>query len=150
MAVYGRAPNWVYGALVMQTGTQPFYQFDSRLGWVAPPLLQISNTDTQSSPELRVWLDEHQDATVLKMNIVTKYLDYIEAEHLSFPPVPTGRGLILSGAVPHWLLTALVRLYNGTGVAWIACHQPQLDGAVIVFSCTEDYAPGDLISLAIS
>ena len=110
----------------------------------------MRRADTQSSPELRVWLDEYQGATVLKMNVVTKYLDYIEAEHLSFPHVPTGRGLILSGAVPHWLLTALVRLYNGTGVAWIACHQPQLYGAVIVFSRTADYAPGDLISLAIS
>jgi len=150
MAVYGRAPNWVYGALVMQTGTQPFYQFDSRLGWVAPPPLYISNADTQSSPELHVWLDEHQDATVLKMNILTKYLDYTEAEHLSFPPVPTERGLILSGAVPHWLLTALVRLYSGTGVAWIACHQPQLDGAIVVASRITNYAPGDLISLPIS
>jgi CRISPR-associated Csx3 family protein len=84
------------------------------------------------------------------MNLVTKYLDYIEAEHLSFPPVPTGRGLILSGVVPHWLLTALVRLYSGTGVAWIACHQPQLDGAVVVASHTTHYTPGDLTSLPIS
>jgi CRISPR-associated protein Csx3 len=150
LAVYGRGPNWVYGALVMQTGTQPFYQFDSRLGWVAPPLLQINTTDEQSSPELRVRLDEHQDATMLEIDIVAKYLDYTVAEYLAFPPVPVDRGLILSGVVPHWLLTALVRLYSGTGVAWIACHQPQLGGAVVVTSRTTNHVPGDLISLPVS
>ena len=150
LAVYGRGPNWVYGALVMQTGTQPFYQFDSRLGWVAPPLLQICKTDEQSSPELHVRLDKHQDATILKIDVVTKYLDYTEAEYLSFPPVPVDRGLILSGVVPHWLLTALVRLYSRTGIAWIACHQPQLGGAVVVTSRTTNHVPGDLISLPVS
>jgi len=150
LAVYGRGPNWIYGALVMQTGTQPFYQFDSRLGWVAPPLLQISTTDEQGSPELRVRLDEHQDATMLAIDIVTKYLDYTEAEQLAFPPMPVDRGLILSGVVPHWLLTALVRLYSGTGAAWIACHQPQLGGAVVVTSRTTNHSPGDFISLSVS
>jgi CRISPR-associated protein Csx3 len=150
LAVYGRGPNWVYGALVMQTGTQPFYQFDSRLGWVAPPLLQISTTAERSSPDLHMRLDEYQDATMLKIDIVTKYLDYTEAENLSFPPLPVDRGLILSGVVPHWLLTALVRLYSGTGVAWIACHQPQLGGAVVVTSRTTNHIPGDLISLPVS
>ncbi len=150
LAVYGRGPNWVYGALMMQTGTQPFYQFDSRLGWVTPPPLQISTTYEQSSPELRVRLDEHQDATMLKIDIVTKYLDYTEVEYLAFPPVPVDRGLILSGVVPHWLLTALVRLYSGTGVAWIACHQPPLGGAVVVTARTTNHVPGDLISLPFS
>jgi len=150
LAIYGRGPNWVYGALAMQTGTQPFYQFDSRLGWVAPPPLQMSTTDEQSSPELRVRLDEHQDATMLEIDIVTKYLDYTEAEYLAFPPVPVDRGLILSGVVPHWLLTALVRLYSRTGIAWIACHQPQLGGAVVVTSRTTNHVPGDLISLPVS
>lgn len=149
LAVYGRGPNWLYGALVMQTGTEPFYQFDSRLGWVSPPPLQINTVDADRSPALRVWTEEHTEATVLKIDIVTKYLDYTEAEHLSFPPVPTERGLILSGVIPHWLVTALVRLYSGMGVAWVACHQPQLDGAVVVTSRTTSPVPGDLIPLPV-
>ncbi len=150
LAVYGRGPNWIYGALLMQTGMQPFYQFDSRLGWVTPPTLRVSATEAQNSPELHVRLDDRRDATILKIDIVTKYLDYTEAGYLSFPPVPTERGLILSGVIPHWLLTALVRLYSGTGVAWIACHQPQLDGAVVVASRTPNHVPGDLLPLPIS
>lgn len=145
LAVYGRGPNWLYGALVIQAGKQPFYQFDSRLGWVTPPLLRIASAGAELSPDLHISLDEHKDATVLKMNIVTKYLDYTEAEHLSFPPVPKERGLILSGAIPHWLLTALARLYSRYGIAWIACHQPQLNGAIVIASSIANHSPGDLI-----
>lgn len=147
LAVYGRGPNWLYGALVMQTGTEPFYQFDPRLGWVSPPPLQIDVLDTNRSPALHIWTEDHVEATILKIDIVTKYLDYIEAEHLSFPPVPTERGLILNGVMPHWLVTALVRLYSGTGVQWIACHHPQLKGAIVVASRTSSLTPSDLIPM---
>ena len=145
LAVYGRGPNWLYGALVMQAGTEPFYQFDSRLGWVSPPPLQISIPDTNRASAIGIWTEEHTEATVLKIDIVTKYLDYTEVEYLPFPPVPTERGLILSGVMPHWLVTALVRLYTGAGVQWIACHQPQLKGTVVVASRTSRLTPGDLI-----
>lgn len=145
LAVYGRSPNWVYGALVMQTRGRPFYQFDSRLGWVSPPLLQIGIA--QQSSELHTWLSEYEDATVLNVLLVTKYLDYTEAEHLPFPLVPKKRGLIINGVVPHWLLTALVSLYNAMELPWIACRQPQLGGAVVVVSRTTNHAPGDLLPL---
>jgi CRISPR-associated protein Csx3 len=147
LAVYGRGPNWLYGALVMRTGTEPFYQFDSRLGWVGPPPLEINILDPNRSSALHVWTEEHPEVTVLKIDIVTKYLDYTEAEHLSFPPVPTERGLILSGVMPHWLVTALVHLYVGAGVQWIACHQPQLKGAIGVVSRTSKFALGDLLPM---
>ena len=147
LAVYGRGPNWLYGALVMQTGNEPFYQFDSRLGWVSPPPLQINTVDVDRLPALRTWTEEYTEATVLKIDIVTKYLDYTEAEHLSFPPVPTERGLILSGVMPHWLVTALVRLYSGMGVAWIATYYPQSKKAVVVYSRTEQPEIGDYVPM---
>ncbi|HLH60317.1 MAG TPA: CRISPR-associated protein Csx3 [Ktedonobacteraceae bacterium] len=147
LAVYGRGPNWLYGSLATQSGNELFYQFDSRLGWITPPRLQIAPPGTELSPELHVTVDEHKDATVLKINIVIKYLDYTEAENLSFPAVPTERGLILSGAIPYWLLTALVRLYNGYEQAWIACHHPPLNGAIVAFSRTPDLSPGDFVSM---
>jgi CRISPR-associated protein Csx3 len=147
LAVYGRAPGWLYGALVMQTGPDPFYQFDPRLGWVVPPPLQMNS---EPLAEIEVGLSTQEQATVLAMNIPTKYLDYTQAEHLHFPPVATERGLIFDGPIPHWLLTALVRLYSGTGVAWIACYQPQLKGAVVVTSRAADHVPGDFVTLPVS
>ncbi len=147
LAVYGPGPNWLYAALVAHAGRQPFYQFDPRIGWVAPPPLQIS---TDITPDVQVELRTYEQATVLSMRIVSDHLDYLQADHLPFPPVPTERGLILDGRIPHWLLTSLVRLYKESAVAWIACRQIQLEGAVVVTSRTTDHAPGDLVTLPVS
>ena len=147
LAVYGRGPGWLYGTLAAQVGQQPFYQFDPRIGWLAPPTLQIS---AQPPPqEILVSQREYQeqDALILSTRIIPEYLDYLQADQLPFPPVPIEHGLILDGRIPHWLLTALVRLYNGMGVAWIACHQPQLKGAIVVVSRTRSHTIGDLISI---
>src|SRR6266852_5325124 len=147
LAVYGPGPNWLYGALVAHSGQQPFYQFDPRIGWIAPPPLQIS---TNTTPEVQVELHMYEQVTVLSMRIVSDHLDYLQADQLPFPPVSIERGLILDGRFPHWLLTAVVRLYKDAGVAWIACHQPQLDGAVVVASRSPNHVPGDLLPLPIS
>jgi CRISPR-associated protein Csx3 len=144
LAVYGPGPNWLYGALVAHTGQQQFHQFDPCLGWVTPPPLQISPNTTA---DLQV--EQHMDegAIILSLHILSDHLDYLQADQLPFPPVPTESGLILDGRIPHWLLTALVRLYYNAGVAWIACRQIQLEGAVVVNSRVPSHAPGDFVSL---
>ena len=147
LAVYGPGPNWLYGALVAHAGQQPFYQFDPRIGWIAPPPLQIG---TNTTPEVQVELHMFEQVTVLSMRIVSDHLDHLQADHLLFPPVSIERGLILDGRFPHWLLTAIVRLYKNAGVAWIACRQIQLEGAVVVTSRTAGIVPGDLVSLPVS
>jgi len=144
LAVYGPGPNWLYGALAAHTGRQPFYQFDPRIGWVAPPPLQIS---TETTPEVRVELRTYEQVSVLSMHILRDHLDHLQADQLPFPPVPTERGLILDGRIPLWLTTALVRLYKEAGMAWIACRQIQLEGAVVVSSRTTTPVPGDLVAL---
>ena len=68
---------------------------------------------------------------------------------MPFPPILSEDGLIIDGKIPHWLLTALVRLYQNAGIAWIACHQPQLHGAVVVMSRVPAHAIGDLVPLPI-
>jgi CRISPR-associated protein Csx3 len=146
-AVYGRGPNWLYAALAAHAGQQPFYQFDPRIGWLAPPPLQMS---TNTTPEVQVELRIYEQVTVLSIRVVNDHLDYLQADDLPFPPVPIERGLILDGRIPHWLVTALVRLYREAGVAWIACRQIQLEGAVVVASRTTEYAPGDFVLLPIS
>ncbi len=146
LAVYGPGPNWVYGALAAHTDRQPLYQFDPRIGWIAPPPLQVS---THITPEVQVELHAHDQATVLSMRIMSDHLDYLQADHLPFPPAPTEKGLILDGRFPHWLLTAVVRLYKDADVAWIACRQIQLEGAVVVTSHITGIVPGDLIALPV-
>ena len=144
LAVYGPGPNWIYGALAAFAGQQPFYQFDPRIGWIAPPPLQISANTT---PEIQILLHTYEQVTVLSLRIVSDHLDYLQADHLPFPPVSTEHGLILEGRFPHWLLTAVVHLYSEAGVAWIACRQIQLEGAIVVMSRVEGIVPGDFVSL---
>ncbi len=144
LAVYGPGPNWLYGALAAHCGQQTFYQFDPRIGWVAPPPLRIC---PETMPDVLTLQYPYENATVLTTRIISNHLDYLQADLLPFPPVPTERGLILDGRIPHWLLTALVRAYREVGIPWVACRQIQLEGAVIVTSYTKTYEPGDLIPL---
>ncbi len=144
LSIYGAGPNWVYAALSAHTYQQPLYQFDPRLpfGWIQPLRLQLS---TEQSPEILAQIYEHQDLTVLSLQIPTKHLDYFQPGLLPFPPVRTDRGLIIDGITPFWLLTTLVRLYKEAGVAWIAVYYPQSKKAVIVYSRLERYNPGDSV-----
>lgn len=145
MAIYGRGPGWLYAALAAQVGEQLFYQFDPRIGWIVPPTLELSS---QSAPEaIVVRLDNGQNEQVLSVRLTNEYLDYLQAEGLPFPPVATERGLIINGKMPLWLLTALVRLYSKVGVPWIACYQPQIKGAAVVYSRTNELSIGDVIAM---
>ncbi len=148
LAVYGQGPGWLYGALAARAGRQVFYQFDPRIGWLAPPLLTCSTQ--ASSEEILVQVRTYQDACILSIRIANDYLDHLQAEQFAFPAVPTERGIILDGKIPYWLLTALVRLYGETGVQWIACHQPALKAAVIVTSRVPEHVPGELIPVPTS
>lgn len=146
LAIYGKGPGWLYGTLAAHVEQQPFYQFDPRIGWLASPALQIS-TQQPSSDELTYSLRSHNDATILSIHIVREYLDYLQAENLPFPPISSEDGLIIDGKMPLWLLTALVRLYQKANIAWIACHQPQLHGAVVVMSRVPTHVIGDLVPM---
>jgi CRISPR-associated protein Csx3 len=148
LSVYGAAPNWVYAALAAHTDPQPFYQFDPRLpfGWIQPLSLQ---TGTEPCPQIQITVTSSSDTTILSVLIPSKHLEYFQPDPLMFPSVPPERGLILSGVMPYWLLTALVRLYKRAGVAWIASYQVPLEGAVIVFSHMPPYVPGDLIPITV-
>ena len=144
LSVYGAGPSWVYAAISAHTYQQPLYQFDPRLpfGWIQPLHLQLS---TEQSPEILVKTLEHQDVTVLSLQIPSKHLNYFQPGLLPFPPVRSDNGLIIDGITPFWLLTALVRLYVEAGVAFIAVYYPQSQRAIIVYSRVEKYNPGDTI-----
>jgi CRISPR-associated protein Csx3 len=147
LAPYGKGPNWLYGALAAQVGEQSFYQFDPRIGWMAPPTLHMSVEPAPEGITHRLYDDAHGQILSVKLN--NEYLDYLQAEGLPFPPVASDRGLIINGKMPLWLLTALVRLYHATTVPWIACYQPPLHGAVVVLARTDEYRVGDVIAMPI-
>ncbi len=145
LAVYGRGTNWLYGALVEHTGPHAFYQFDPRLGWVTPPRLLLGSVP--STQALSIEVKQYADVALLSVRLLDDYLDYAEGDALIFPPLSPEGGIILSGKLPLWLVTALVHLYSTcTDVPWVACYSPQLQQAVVVASRVEIHTPGDLIA----
>ncbi len=82
LSVYGAGPSWVFAAISSHTYQQPLYQFDPRLpfGWIQPLHLQLS---TGQSLEILVKKHEHQDVTVLSLQIPSKLLNYFQLDPLS-------------------------------------------------------------------
>jgi CRISPR-associated protein Csx3 len=146
LAIYGRAPNWLYAALALHTGKYPFYQFDSRLGWVIPPPLK---SGTLISDEVERTLEAREHFTLLSAHPRNDHLEYESASALQIPPVPINRGVVLSGKLPFWLVTAIVRLYHSMGSPWIACDYPPMKGAIVVMSQDPTYVLGQCIPLEV-
>ena len=55
----------------------------------------------------------------------------------------TQMGIVISGKLPFWLTTALVRFYQ-PHYPWVACYQPQV-GAVVVAANTPEHQIGETI-----
>jgi CRISPR-associated protein Csx3 len=142
LAIYDRGPNWLYAALALYTYPAQLYQFDVRLGWVAPPRLVIRRDATPSGVTFR--LLDRPDHARLEVALAESYLDYAEAEGLAVPPPPPGKGVVLSGKLPLWLWTALAVAYHDA--AWMAVFQPMLgDRAVVIASQTAQIRVGSLV-----
>jgi CRISPR-associated protein Csx3 len=146
LSLYGAGPNWLYAALAAHAGQHPFYQFDPRtqFGWIAPVRVQLS---TAHFPELRIHTRAEQEVTVLSIEIPSQHLEYFQPEPLPLPPVPLDTGLIISGKIPHWLLTAVVRLYKAAGVAWIAPYHVPYNKVVVIYSRVQTPHVGDVLPL---
>jgi CRISPR-associated protein Csx3 len=148
LSIYGRGPIWLYAALAAHVEQQQFYLFDTKLpfGWIQPAHVCI---DREQSSEVSIELDlqSNSDFSVLKISFPNVRIEYFQPDPLAFPSLSTEKGLIIYGAVPNWLLTALVRLYKEAGVPWIAPFYVPLNKAVVAYSRIERYQPGDLVSV---
>lgn len=143
LALYGRAPNWVYAALALHAHPASFYQFDPRLGWITPPTLQHRTPPLDAPLQARVLT--RPDHLRIEFTLTRAYLDYSDARNLAIPPVPSDRGLVLSGKLPHWLWTALALAYHH--VPWLAVYQPQVEEqAPVVHSRATQPQVGTLIA----
>lgn len=157
LAIYGRAPNWVYATLAAATATVDFYQFDARLGWVRPPLLTVGALPAESFPEsptvltsvtapetesvytdllytdgtLHYTIRAGAQATLLHVKSRDPYLDYSQSQTLRLPTISPTQPLVLSGRLPFWLITAMVRAYWMR--EWLGIYYPALNGAVIIY-----------------
>ena len=129
-AIYGVAPNWVSAALAAHTDPQPFSLYSQRetVCWTWPIPIQPANDNTSI---LDIRPEPYSDMTVLNVAIPGGYLDYFQPEPIPFPLVDMRKGLLISGPLPQWLVTGLVRFYKGQGLPWIALFEPRYSQGVI-------------------
>ncbi|MCA9961447.1 MAG: CRISPR-associated protein Csx3 [Chloroflexota bacterium] len=144
VAVYGRSANWVYAALALAVQPQPFMMFDAKLGWVTTPTLP-RRADNADKDDWQTQLIPLGESLLLEMSTGSQYLDIDEPERIPLPPLPAGKGVILSGRIPHWLLLAVCQQL-APSQAWLAIYQPPLGAAVIVSSQDEGHSIGQLIA----
>ncbi|RRR68660.1 MAG: hypothetical protein EI684_17360 [Candidatus Viridilinea halotolerans] len=134
LAIYGRAPNWLYAALASFSAPAPCMIFDACYGWVAPlPLHQSSNPT--SGPLAGQWL--HHTKEYKRLRLATDHIPPSALAGQSIPNAPAGEGLILDGQLPAWLWVALVRAYQPSA-AWLAIHRHETDDAIIVYTTNQE------------
>ncbi|WP_052888033.1 CRISPR-associated protein Csx3 [Thermogemmatispora carboxidivorans] len=111
LAVYGRAPNWLYAALAAFAYPAEFYLFDTKLplAWVRP--VEVKLADNGNHPDLCVQVEEYDDFCLLGISLPGKRLEYWQPQPLPLPSIPRGKGLVIDGPLPFWLLTAIIRCY---------------------------------------
>ncbi len=144
-SVYGRAPNWVYTALATHIESHyPLYLYAQRSpsGWLQPVPIRPGAVQ---SPDLQLTQHHSEDMSLFEIQVLTEHLDYFQPEPFLFPSIQPGKGLILSGKLPQWLLTALARFYKEQGALWLAFFEPRFSKSVVTYSRTSLYQPGDLV-----
>lgn len=145
-AVYGRAAYWVYTALALHAYPAPFYQFDARLGWIAP---LPAHPGSGLNAGIVFELEQREPFTILHSHLHDYNLDYDQLlSTLNVPEATNSRGLIGNGRLPLWLSSSLAIFYQQAGVPWIASYYPQRESAVVVYSRVPERKLGDLIPIA--
>lgn len=150
LAVYGRAPNWVYTQMALHAGVGSVWFFNTREGWIELPQLPLVRDLLAHEPgRQRGWFVTQQDEkeyTLLTLTRDGQNLDAERPEQLPLPEPPRGAGLVLSGQMPHWLIAAAAKALFPER-QWLAVYQPHLNGAVVVWSNNPEYPLGHVLNV---
>ncbi|MCZ7571778.1 MAG: hypothetical protein M5U01_24770 [Ardenticatenaceae bacterium] len=125
-ALFGPAPMWGFAALLLAAAPEARWCYNARSGWhaIAPlptadPPAGVLAWKARNFPGA-VWLAYERPQVVTRADLAA----------MAIPPVPAGRGVILDGRGPNWLLAALAASYPAA--PWVAIREPRCHGAVIV------------------
>lgn len=144
VAVYGRAPNWVYAALAVHAAPAEVWLFDARHGWMTPPPLPMGEEATPRQPGWDHRVEPRPDYIWVDLIKTAQYLDPNAPQSLPLPAPPPADGLVISGPIPYWLLMAAARQFAPV-CRWLAVYQPPLGGAVVVRSSDGAFSPGHVV-----
>lgn len=146
LALYGRAPVWLYAMLGLVAYPAPLWLFDARLGWIQSPTMpELGAAPVQEGWQTAVHDRTHH--TLAEFRTGSQYLDIDDIDGLPLPAIPTNKGLIVSGRLPNWVITAVTRQW-GPQLPWLAVYQPQLKGAAVVISRETAVVVGQVLPFA--
>ncbi len=137
VAIYGSAPNWVYGTIAAQTFPQQLVQFDAVLGWIHPPHFRLSSEPHPLLVHRMHPLPTH--GIHLSLNFAPPYVPIGALQGATLPPL-IADFLLIEGRLSMWMWTALVRTY--IHIPRIYLYQPQLNGGVLVHAHDSRSLPG--------
>lgn len=86
---------------------------------------------------------EYLDLVLFEFSIQGGVCSPEDLKSLDFPPIPRGKGVVISGRGPVWLFGALVHHFHPT--PFVATFDPNQNGGVIVQSHSKNWAVGDVI-----
>lgn len=131
LALYDRAPAWLYAALSVHALPSPIFQFDVRLGWVEPPRLRVE-AELPESSTLHFFIERSGDPWRLQVRASHSYLEREEVDGIPAPVIPADAFLVIDGKLPLWLWTALARAYAGVRI--LAVFEPRTSEAIVIAS----------------
>ena len=147
LALYGRAPVWLYAYLGLLAAPADIWLFDVRLGWIQPPQLsRLAEPAASAVPNWDLQVTQEDDHSLLTINTKAQYLAIKDVAGAVLPDPKGQKGLIISGKLPNWLWVAVARHY-ATQVPWVAVHYPQLKAGIVIGSQEDIYQPGHLIKM---
>lgn len=138
LAIYGRAPVWVYAALAGLAAPAPLISFDVRLGWVTPPSV-VWGAAPPASP-LTVSVQPEDDHVRYDCQLPTAYVDREELATLVIPEPSPRHGVVVNGKLPQWLWTAITPAL-ADHVPWVAVYWPQGNHQAIVVATRDVQHP---------
>lgn len=129
LALYGRAPNWVYAA-VAAAAPSLAWQFDATLGWL--PTLHLSIGHDQAHNPVEWEYTEQAGWQWLRARPKPPFIARDEMKHITLPALET-LPLVLEGKMPHWFYVAAARAY-APHTPRLAVFQAQGNGLVVEVS----------------
>lgn len=126
LALYGGGPVWLTAAIAARNAPEPVWIFDARhYGWMAPPAVVMASK--QANAEFTLEAEPDAGHTRLVFRLLPEHT-VLTPQAIHVPPMDPGQGVILDGAMPKWLWSALARAL--VGQPWLAATEPRGGGTV--------------------
>jgi len=126
LAIYGRAPNWVYAA-VAAVAPSLAWQFDATLGWLPTLQLPIGSDHDHNPIEWTYTIENGWQW--LRARPKPPFIAHDEMKTITLPAVET-LPLVLEGKMPLWFYIGAARAY-APHVPRLAVFQAQGSGLVV-------------------